>query len=66
MRFSKTSSGMCWKVEFPRTVAWPEDLKGFFSVCQFLLLDIDSYGFSCLAGSSFWVIVLGSSQKPLH
>ncbi|CAK9077714.1 Ephrin_rec_like domain-containing protein [Durusdinium trenchii] len=34
------------------TVAWPEDLKGFFSVCQFLLLDIDSYGFSCLAGSS--------------
>ena len=32
------------------TVQWPEDLKGFFSICQFLLLDIDSYGFSCIAG----------------
>lgn len=33
------------------TVQWPEDLKGFFSICQFLLLDIDSYGFSCIAGT---------------
>eukprot|EP00913_Durusdinium_trenchii_P029364 g27527.t2 len=33
------------------TIDWPVDLKGIFSVCQFLLLDIDSYGFSCIAGS---------------
>ena len=32
------------------TIDWPVDLKGIFSVCQFLLLDIDSYGFSCIAG----------------
>ena len=34
------------------TVAWPDDLNGVFSICQFLLLDIDSYGFSCIAGQS--------------
>ena len=33
------------------TVAWPENLTGLFSICRFLLLDIDSYGFSCIAGS---------------
>ena len=34
------------------TVDWPIDLQGLFSICQFLLLDIDSYGFSCIAGQS--------------
>jgi len=34
------------------TVEWPVDIKGIFSVCQFLLLDIDSYGFSCIAGQN--------------
>lgn len=34
------------------TIDWPESLKGIFGVCQFLLLDIDSYGFSCIAGSN--------------
>lgn len=34
------------------TVAWPDDLNGIFSICQFLLLDIDTYGFSCIAGTS--------------
>ena len=32
------------------TVEWPLNLRGIFSICQFLLLDIDSYGFSCIAG----------------
>ena len=32
------------------TVEWPISLQGLFSICQFLLLDIDSYGFSCIAG----------------
>ncbi|CAK9072466.1 unnamed protein product [Durusdinium trenchii] len=32
------------------TVDWPADLTGIFSICQFLLLDIDSYGFVCIAG----------------
>lgn len=34
------------------TVPWPLNLQGLFSICQFLLLDIDSYGFSCIAGQS--------------
>ena len=34
------------------TVQWPASLQGFFGICQLLLLDIDSYGFSCLAGNS--------------
>jgi len=34
------------------TVEWPVSLQGLFSICQFLLLDIDSYGFSCIAGQS--------------
>lgn len=34
------------------TVQWPANLQGFFGICQLLLLDIDSYGFSCLAGNS--------------
>lgn len=34
------------------TVEWPISLQGLFSICQFLLLDIDSYGFSCIAGQS--------------
>eukprot|EP00434_Breviolum_minutum_P026069 symbB.v1.2.023046.t1/scaffold2073.1/size90365/7 len=34
------------------TVEWPLNLRGIFSICQFLLLDIDSYGFSCIAGQS--------------
>ena len=34
------------------TVDWPISLEGLFSICQFLLLDIDSYGFSCIAGQS--------------
>ena len=34
------------------TVEWPVSLEGLFSICQFLLLDIDSYGFSCIAGQS--------------
>mmetsp|Transcript_86921 Transcript_86921/g.137868 ORF Transcript_86921/g.137868 Transcript_86921/m.137868 type:complete len:434 (-) Transcript_86921:101-1402(-) len=34
------------------TVDWPAGLEGLFSICQFLLLDIDSYGFSCIAGQS--------------
>ena len=34
------------------TVDWPVGLEGLFSICQFLLLDIDSYGFSCIAGQS--------------
>eukprot|EP00438_Fugacium_kawagutii_P006372 Skav220759 [mRNA] locus=scaffold2521:70811:72156:+ [translate_table: standard] len=38
------------------TVEWPDSLKGLFSVCQFLLLDIDSYGFSCVAGRSSEVV----------
>jgi hypothetical protein len=33
------------------TVPWPLNLQGLFSICQFLLLDIDSYGFTCIAGS---------------
>ena len=36
------------------TVNWPKDLQALFSVCQFLLLDIDSYGFSCIAGTGTW------------
>ena len=32
------------------TVQWPPNLQGLFSVCQFLLLDIDSFGFGCVAG----------------
>jgi len=34
------------------TVPWPVNLQGLFSICQFLLLDIDSYGFSCVAGQA--------------
>lgn len=34
------------------TVEWPVSLQGLFSICQFLLLDIHSYGFSCIAGQS--------------
>jgi len=34
------------------TVEWPEGLQALFSFCQLFLLDIDSYGFSCLAGQS--------------
>ena len=34
------------------TVEWPLKLDGLFSICKFLLLDIDSYGFSCIAGQS--------------
>eukprot|EP00434_Breviolum_minutum_P023131 symbB.v1.2.020406.t1/scaffold1660.1/size117119/4 len=34
------------------TVEWPSALDGIFSICKFLLLDIDSYGFSCIAGQS--------------
>jgi len=34
------------------TVEWPGALDGIFSICKFLLLDIDSYGFSCVAGQS--------------
>ena len=34
------------------TVEWPVGLDGIFSICKFLLLDIDSYGFSCVAGRS--------------
>eukprot|EP00438_Fugacium_kawagutii_P005970 Skav202221 [mRNA] locus=scaffold2694:30565:31975:+ [translate_table: standard] len=37
------------------TVEWPPSLQGLFAVCQFLLLDIDSYGFSCVAGN--WAAV---------
>ena len=33
------------------TVEWPVDLKGFFSYFQFLLLDLDSFGFACFAGA---------------
>ena len=33
------------------TVEWPSSLQGVFSVCKFLLLDIDSYAFSCIAGT---------------
>lgn len=32
------------------TIDWPVDLKRTFSVFQLLLLDIDGYGFSCIAG----------------
>ena len=32
------------------TVEWPEGFQVLFSFCQLFLLDIDSYGFSCLAG----------------
>ena len=31
-------------------VEWPLVLDGIFSICKFLLLDIDAYGFSCIAG----------------
>ena len=34
------------------TVEWPSTLDGILSICKFLLLDIDSYGFSCIAGQS--------------
>jgi len=34
------------------TVDWPVTLDGIFSICKFFLLDIDSYGFSCIAGQS--------------
>ena len=40
------------------TVAWPDDLNGIFSICQVLLLDIDSYGFSCIAGRSTYILFL--------
>lgn len=33
------------------TVEWPGDLQGFLAFFQVLLLDIDSYSFSCFAGS---------------
>jgi len=33
-------------------VEWPLVLDGIFSICKFLLLDIDAYGFSCIAGQS--------------
>ena len=32
------------------TVEWPSGLAALLSICQLLLLDIDSYGFSCVAG----------------
>ena len=32
------------------TVDWPANLAAVFAFCQFLLLDIDSFGFSCVAG----------------
>lgn len=32
------------------TIEWPKELAGLFSICQLMLLDIDSYGFSCVAG----------------
>ena len=32
------------------TVEWPHALQGMFSICKFMLLDIDSYGFVCVAG----------------
>ena len=35
------------------TVDWPVTLDGIFSICKFFLLDIDSYGFSCIAGRGF-------------
>ncbi|CAK9030105.1 TRP domain-containing protein [Durusdinium trenchii] len=44
------------------TVEWPADLKGLFSICQFLLLDIDSYGFSCVAGQNAVIRYLLSSM----
>ena len=37
------------------TVEWPLTLDGIFSICKFLLLDIDSYGFSCIAGRPHWL-----------
>ena len=48
------------------TVAWPDDLNGIFSICQFLLLDIDSYGFSCIAGQSSPIrYILSAAIFPL-
>jgi len=42
------------------TVEWPGALDGIFSICKFLLLDIDSYGFSCVAGRpAFCLSTLG-------
>ena len=34
------------------TVQWPTDLDGIFAICQLILLDIDNFGFSCVAGTS--------------
>lgn len=39
------------------TVEWPVSLQGLFTICQFLLLDIDSYGFSCIAGNLVAAVV---------
>ena len=33
------------------TIEWPRSLEGLFNVCKFLLLDVDKFGFSCIAGS---------------
>ena len=41
------------------TVEWPLALDGIFSICKFLLLDIDSYGFSCIAGRTSRMMISG-------
>ena len=44
------------------TVEWPSTLDGIFSICKFLLLDIDSYGFSCIAGWREWGITFKKTR----
>ena len=34
------------------TVEWPVDVKGFMSFFYFFLLDLDSFGFACVAGAN--------------
>ena len=42
------------------TVEWPVDLKGVFGWLQIFILDIDSFAFSCLAGSTTSLRYIGS------
>ncbi|CAJ1377702.1 unnamed protein product, partial [Effrenium voratum] len=42
------------------TVKWPVDLKGIFGWLQIFILDIDSFGFTCLAGSTTSLRYIGS------
>ena len=32
------------------TVEWPQNMQNLLALCKLFVLDIDTYGFSCIAG----------------